>query len=150
LRSKRYFIVIGGLILFSGCQAILPENGTQMEATSSPTPISTLPGEIMPITPFLPTPSEPSPQGLVERTKADLATRLSISAYEISLIELAETEWSDSSLGCPQPGMNYLQVITPGYRIVFQVNDQVYEYHSDKNTAFIYCADQIPPAIPKS
>lgn len=28
-------------------------------------------------------------------------------------------QWSDASLGCPQEGMMYAQVITPGYKLVF-------------------------------
>ena len=89
-------------------------------------------------------------QNLIERTKEDLANRLAITTDEISLVEITEVEWSDSSLDCPQPGMEYLQVITPGYRIVLQVNDEVYEYHSNRDTHFVYCENQFPPVVPKS
>ena len=99
--------------------------------------------------PSLPTPADPGLQSLVEKAKEDLAQRLSISVTQINLVELTEVEWSDSSLGCPQPGMDYLQVITPGYLIRLEVNAQIYEYHSNRDTYFVYCENQSPPSIPK-
>lgn len=81
--------------------------------------------------------------------REDLAQRLSIPASHINLAEFMEVEWSDSSLDCPQPGMSYLQVITPGYRILLEVNAQVYEYHSNKDVYVVYCEDRMPPIIPK-
>ena len=95
------------------------------------------------------TPADPRLQDLIERTKDDLANRLNRTKEEISLIEVTEVEWSDSSLDCPQPGMEYLQVITPGYRILLQANNQLYEYHSNQDTYFVYCEDGVPPILPK-
>lgn len=37
--------------------------------------------------------------------------------------------WSDTSLGCPQPGQVYAQVLTPGYRITLYAPTLIYEYH---------------------
>jgi len=42
-----------------------------------------------------------------------------------------EKSWSDTSLGCPRPGMFYAQVITPGYLITLEVKGEKYEYHTD-------------------
>ncbi len=51
--------------------------------------------------------------------------------------------WPDTSLGCPQKGMMYAQVITPGFRVVLAVNDQDYEYHTD-NARVVLCSPQLP------
>jgi len=40
-------------------------------------------------------------------------------------------EWPDASLGNPQPGMVYAQVVTPGYKIILSARGQQYEYHSE-------------------
>ena len=101
------------------------------------------------MTPSLPTPADPGLQSLIEKAKEDLAQRLAISVTQINLVEVAEVEWSDSSLGCPQAGMDYLQVITPGHLIRLEVNAQLYEYHSNRDTYFVYCENQNPPIIPK-
>ena len=98
------------------------------------------------------TPSLPSPaaglETLVQLAKADLAQRLSISTDQVSLVEATEVEWSDSSLDCPQPGMSYLQVITPGYRILLEANGTQYEYHSNRATYIVYCDNANPPILP--
>ena len=39
-------------------------------------------------------------------------------------------EWPDSSLGCPQPGQFYMQVMTPGHKIKLHVGDSVYFVHA--------------------
>ena len=63
--------------------------------------------------------------------------------------EFTAVEWSDSSMDCPEPGMSYLQVITPGYRIILQANNNSYEYHSNRDSYFVYCEGRVPPIIPQ-
>ena len=96
------------------------------------------------------TPSVFGPEKLIDLVKADLAQRLSVSPDQISVVVSESVEWSDSSLGCPQPDMAYLEVITPGYRILLEVNGQQYEYHFGRDTYFVYCDDPLPPAPPRN
>lgn len=100
------------------------------------------------MTPSMQVSSSPQPQDLIEKTKEDLAGRLGIPTDGISLVEITEVEWSDSSLDCPQPGMEYLQVITPGYRILLEAGGQSYAYHTNRDAYFVYCENPTPPAIP--
>lgn len=88
-------------------------------------------------------------ENLLILVKADLAQRLSTSVDQINVVESEPVEWSDSSLGCPQPDMFYMQVITPGYRIVLDANGQQYEYHSNRDISFVYCEDPNPSTFPK-
>jgi len=62
--------------------------------------------------------------------QADLAARLNVANDRIAIVSVEFVQWRDSSLGCPQRGMMYLQVITPGYRILLQGGEKLYEYHS--------------------
>lgn len=61
---------------------------------------------------------------------ADMAERLDIAEDEVMLVQIEAVQWRDGSLGCPQPGMMYAQVITPGYRFVLEAKEKLYEYHS--------------------
>jgi hypothetical protein len=61
---------------------------------------------------------------------ADLAAKLNVSPDAITVQVVEPIEWPDASLGCPKPSMMYAQVITPGYRIVLEVNGESYEYHT--------------------
>ena len=94
------------------------------------------------------TPTAPASTGLPDlaaQARADLARRLSISDDQITLLESTPVTWPDASLGCPQPGMMYAQVLTPGYLIRLQVGDRVYEYHAGRATTVIYCEQPSPP-----
>jgi hypothetical protein len=57
---------------------------------------------------------------------------LDIPTQEVEAVLFEPAEWSDASLGCPEPGKAYAQVITPGYRIVLRVGEKEYELHSDR------------------
>lgn len=85
-----------------------------------------------------PAPSS-SMDSLIGKAKEDLSKRLSIAVPEISLVEAKEVVWPDASLGCPQPGVAFAQVLTPGYLVRFEVNDESYEYHTNMLDGVILC-----------
>jgi hypothetical protein len=64
----------------------------------------------------------------VEAAIAALVDKTGVSDDQIELVSVESVQFRDSSLGCPQRGMMYLQVITPGYRVILSLEDQVYDY----------------------
>lgn len=68
----------------------------------------------------------------VQLAQQHLAADLGCAPDDIRVVDFAQVEWSDSSLGNPQPGMMYMQVITPGYRVTLEHNGQQYEIHTDR------------------
>ena len=140
--------------LLIGCSSVANPNTSNQE-TPLPSDITitapALPtqGVSTPMTSGIPTPADPGLQNVIEQAKQDLGQRLAISINQIILVEATEAEWSDSSLDCPQPGMQYLQVITPGYRILLEVRGTQYEYHSNKDAYVVYCDNANPPVLPK-
>jgi len=140
------------LFYMVGCSQVAdpnaPSDATPLPADMTPmVPAQPPQGDSTPMTPAIPSPAS-GLENLVQLAKADLAQRLSISTDQISLVEATEAEWSDSSLDCPQPGMSYLQVITPGYRILLEANGTQYEYHSNRATYIVYCDNANPPILP--
>lgn len=99
------------------------------------------------------TPVDPGFQLLIDQAVMDLAQRLSIPTSQIILVEAKSVVWPDSSLGCPQPGMAYLQVPEDGALIVLQVVEGIlYEYHTGGNRGLFLCEKTIkdpnpPPKI---
>jgi hypothetical protein len=81
----------------------------------------------------------------VEGARHELAARLGIDASEVSVSSAAAVTWPDSSLGCPQPGMAYAQVVTPGYLIVLEAGGRHYEYHAGRDGKVFYCESPAPP-----
>jgi hypothetical protein len=150
LQHLARFILLCSLMFAAGCSLLPVGTGTSLETTPSPNRATPLPTEtILPNQGGEMTPENASLQALIEKAKVDLAQRLSIAETQINFVEATEVEWSDSSLGCPQPGMDYLQVITPGYRILLEANATQYEYHSNRDAYFVFCEDQNPIIPPK-
>ena len=84
-------------------------------------------------------PTNEVPENLLTLAKEDLAAKLGVDMDVITLHSAKPVEWSDSSLGCPEPDTMYAQVITPGYQIVLSVDEHLYSYHTDDNDQVRYC-----------
>ena len=68
----------------------------------------------------------------VESAARQLAAKeYDLDAEAPTLVKLESIDWSDTSLGCPQPGMFFAQVIVPGFNLVFEHNDLTFEVHSN-------------------
>jgi hypothetical protein len=62
-----------------------------------------------------------------------LAQELGLNSEAVLLVSFEQVMWRDSCLGVQIPNMNCLDVITPGYRVVMQVNGDQYIYHTDES-----------------
>lgn len=134
----------------------LPEAENETQPTATPIPTSTpaptptnLPTELdEPVSPVQEPPMAPasgevkplpgSEKALVAAT-ADLAERTGVPASNISLVSMEAVDWSDASLGCPQEGYMYAQVITPGFSLILSAQGQPYEYHTDQAGNVVLC-----------
>jgi len=61
--------------------------------------------------------------------KQAASKQLNLPVEQISVQQAQAVDWPDSSLGCPQPGMMYLQVITPGFKVLLMAGEEVYPVH---------------------
>jgi hypothetical protein len=86
-----------------------------------------------------------SVQARVDAAIADLAGRQGVAASAITVVDAREVTWPDSSLGCPEPGMSYMQVLTSGFLLVLEVNGVQYEYHGGTSGDLVYCERPRPP-----
>jgi hypothetical protein len=59
---------------------------------------------------------------------------------QIHIKKLETINWPDTSLGCPEPGKMYAQVITPGYRITVAGRGVEGTYHTDRQGNFVFCS----------
>jgi hypothetical protein len=79
-------------------------------------------------------------QEITSLVQTDLAERLGIATDAIKVASVKSMQWSDTSLGCPKPGMAYATVVTPGYKIVLEAEGKMYEYHTGSDN-FVLCQD---------
>ena len=124
---------------------IAPLSTASPEPPNQLLPVSTAQGEDTQMAPALPTPYSPNLQSLVDRAKGDLADRFSIPLAEIGVAAIFEVTWPDSGLGCPQTGMASAQVLTPGYLILLEYNNNRYEYHANMGSYVTYCMNPASP-----
>lgn len=142
---RRFWIVPSALLLIvlSACagaatKPFLP-NVPEAATSKPPNMLSTPTPEVAVIAPPATDESAIVPRPLTEKVKAHLASRLNINITEIRVIEALAVSWPDTSLGCPQPGLAYAQVITPGYRIILEAKGEQYPYHTDMGGHFLLC-----------
>lgn len=76
---------------------------------------------------------------VVRAALAQATTDLGVAPGQLTIVAVEARDWPDSSLGCPQPGRAYAQIVTPGYRVVVRANGQQYEYHTDRATMIVRC-----------
>ncbi len=118
-------------------------------ATESEPPPAADPTDAAATLPALPTPTEatmsddPSagavPADLLAQMKQDLADRIGVSIDSIVVVSAEAVMWRDSSLGCPEPGMMYLQVLTEGYQVLLEAQGQIYDYRASTRGFFRWC-----------
>ena len=61
---------------------------------------------------------------------------------DLKLVSSEGMGWSDASLGCPQEGLFYAQVLTPGYKLVFDLAGTSYAVHTnDDGSHMVICGD---------
>jgi len=93
--------------------------------------------------PILP-PFDPDLEKIITQVKEDLTQRLTIDPGQTELVEVSSVIWSDGSLGCGIPGVEYLQVLIPGYKILLTADGQMYTYHTDTVNQIIMCVEKLP------
>lgn len=79
-------------------------------------------------------PQRPTPEATdeVDAAIADLAADLEVDESAIEVVSVEKRNFPDTSLGVPEPGEMYAQVVTPGYIIILEVDGETYEYHASE------------------
>ncbi len=75
-----------------------------------------------------------------------VASELGVSPDDVTVLSVEPVTWSDASLGCPEPGMMYAQVITPGFLVTTQVQGETHRVHLNEQGKGVVC----PPDREKS
>ncbi|WP_322813990.1 hypothetical protein [Chloroflexus sp.] len=102
---------------------------------------SPMPANAQPLTP----PYDPNLARLIDQAKQDLAQRLGVDVSAVEVTQVAAVTWPDGSLGCPRPGMAYIQVLIDGLFVQLRVGDQLYNYHGDGRQPLFLCDAQFGP-----
>ncbi|HSJ56351.1 MAG TPA: hypothetical protein VLC95_04170, partial [Anaerolineae bacterium] len=69
-------------------------------------------------------------QSLADLARVNLAQDLGMDVESVTVVGVEETEFADASLGVPEEGRAYAQVLTPGYSIRLEAGGTGYEYRA--------------------
>jgi PBP1b-binding outer membrane lipoprotein LpoB len=159
MKHRWNLIIILIAILVSGCSNAPGEAedpfATARQSTLTPTleeateliiPLDPTEGVPTTMNQPLATPFSDAMQTVIDQSQADLAERLSVSIDQVNLLGVFAVTWPDASLGCPEEGMMYAQVLTPGYLIQMESGNVIYEYHSGENMQqAVFCDNPAQP-----
>ncbi len=123
---KTFILVVLGLMILSSCSRL-------------PTPhpdVKTLVPQVL-VTPAT-DPAAPA--------RAHLAGGLALPEEQIVLMSMEPVIWPDGCLGIYTPDAACTEALVPGYRLVFEAQNQRYEYHCDQDGSY-YKGLPAQPAI---
>ncbi len=76
-----------------------------------------------------------------------LAQQQRVDPKAIAIISVEKVDWPDGCLGVSIEGLMCIQVITPGYRVILEVEGRRYEYHTDESGNNVMLAAAPEPEI---
>ena len=86
--------------------------------------------------------SDPVPEEIVTAARKFLADELDAAEGDVTLVSSEGMGWSDASLGCPKEGYAYAQVLTTGYKLVFDLAGTSHAVHTNADGShMVVCGD---------
>ena len=86
----------------------------------------------------------PELRAAVDAASAHPSRTHGIPKDEIEFASSEGVDWPDTSLGNPQPGMMYAQVVTPGWRLFLDARGQRYQYHTNRDGTAVTLVGSAP------
>ncbi len=126
--------------LLVACAPPVPPAAAPASTTLPPTPTvwSTPTPELMPSPTSVPASASLTTQA-TQTARQIAADALGVAPDQVKVLAIKPVDWSDASLGCPEPDMMYGQVVTPGYQAQVEVDGQVHDVHMDDNGHGVVC-----------
>ena len=87
------------------------------------------------------------PPGGVSAARQLLAQQLHVDLQEVSVTRFEPEEWPNACLGVQTQGRACAEVITPGYRVILEVQGKPYEFHTDQDGGNVILAAAPPVEI---
>jgi hypothetical protein len=137
--DTRRLVFAAAVALLAGCSA----SSGQTTATPGASTLQPEPSIVRPT----PGPNESVgpidlPASIVDPVVADVAARAGVTPDQVTVISAESKTFPDGGLGCPLPGVSYIQVQVDGYQIVARANGITYDYRGSP-TGFRLCSQAV-------
>jgi hypothetical protein len=92
-------------------------------------------------------PSSTVPREVRRAVAADAARRFKVDESAVVLTQTERVTWSDTSLGCPEPGHLYAQMQVEGFRVVAKTVAGSLTYNTDAAGRVVSCGAARRPGM---
>ena len=79
------------------------------------------------------------PKGILDPILNEAATLTKVPREQLVIVRAEPVVWSDGSLGCPEPGMEYTQALVNGYWVMIKAAGQTYDFRVGGGGSFRLC-----------
>lgn len=126
-----------------------PATAAPTDSAPTTAPTTSAPSGRVTDTPLAAPSTAPVQSEIVTLATRSLAALPAVGARSLTTKSVEEVDWSDSSLGCPDPAALYLAVITPGYKIILSDGSTEFPVHTNSDgSVMVWCKDGKPTPIP--
>ena len=87
------------------------------------------------------------PRAVRRAVVADAAKRFRVAESAVVLARAEQLTWSDGSLGCPEPGQVYSQMLVAGFRVDATTSAGALTYHTDARGHVVSCGARSPRSL---
>lgn len=126
----------------------MPEEGNTTTSTADAAGQTTVPEtrdpSRAPSTTTAPPVTGEVPDEILAEILKDATNRIGNDVEKLDVIRSEFVEWSDGSLGCPEPGEFYTQALVPGYWVEIETHDGVLDYRVTDSGNFKLCEVETP------
>lgn len=102
------------------------------------TPVAT---ETTQETPELPDLVGEVPEDVLLEIMQETSRATGANLAELTVERAEAVTWSDASLGCPEPGQSYIQVLTDGYWVVIEAGGDTYDFRVSQSGDWRVCPE---------
>jgi hypothetical protein len=71
------------------------------------------------------------PQRILDPILTEAAAQAKVAQEKLVILRAQPVVWNDGSLGCPEPGMMYIQALVNGYWVVINAGGKTYDFRVD-------------------
>ncbi len=79
------------------------------------------------------------PAQLLDDILDQASARTGVPVADIAVVRSQQVEWSDGSLGCPEPGRTYTQALVPGFWVVLDAAGTELDYRANDEGYVVRC-----------
>lgn len=133
--------LLAATFIVVGCTAAGPSSTPP--ASNGPVPSlepasqqpSLVPGESAPSSPTIGN----VPSEIIEAVKVEIASDAGLSPRDVQIVSAEAVTFPDGGLGCPEPGVNYIQVQVDGFTVIGTAGGATFDYRGTSPTDLRRC-----------